>query len=126
MRFSFSLFLVSSILHAAGSILLGVASYAIGMGAFTHDVSTQMSVLRILGWIIAPPQMMMLNDPSGLSGPEPLLVATFVWSGVVGLGFGCVVPTFRERTHSEKPRRTSRRSQARSRRESIDFSDSNS
>ncbi|MEM9283184.1 MAG: hypothetical protein AAGA96_15280 [Verrucomicrobiota bacterium] len=101
MRFSFSLFLISSSLHAAGSILLGVASYAIGMGAFTHDVSTQMNVLRILGWIIAPPQMVMLNHPSGVSGPEPLMVATFVWSGVVGLGLGCFIPTFRARTHGK-------------------------
>jgi hypothetical protein len=103
-RFSPRVFLVVSVLHALNSALLGGLAFTTGMGAFTKNVSSEMAFFQVVGWLWTAPQMIALQHPNGAFGLGGLFLITIVWSSMVGLAVGFIVPRF---FHSRRASSTS-------------------
>jgi hypothetical protein len=64
------------------------------MGAFTNNVSSEMAVFQVVGWLWTAPQMIALQHPNGAFGLGGLFLITIVWSSIVGLAVGFFAPRF--------------------------------
>jgi len=64
------------------------------MGAFTKNVSSEMAFFEIIGWLWTPPQMLAIRYHNGACGLGGLFLITLVWSSLVGIAFGFILPWF--------------------------------
>lgn len=102
-KFSFCWFICGTLIHVVMTVLICLANFLGGMGAFTTGTGANEHFTRKIQWIWTPLAMSAWNLQRSSSSGSVLLLA-LLWSAVIGLAAGFIAPKLRK---SAPPHETS-------------------
>ena len=93
--FSVSWFVGGTFIHVVTTVLLGLANFLGGMGAFTTGPGASEQFTRKIQWVWTPLAMSAWNA-TGSSSSGLVLLLALLWSAVIGLAAGFMAPKLRK------------------------------